>query len=144
MIQMTDDMRRWLELAPNDGVPCLVATATKDGHPQVSPKGSLAVFDPQTLCFWERSFRSSYDAIAENPHVVVYFRNPERTEIPYRGHALRFHGDARLVTEGPDWERAWSLANADEQARDPERKGVAVLIDVERIEDLSGKAIMER
>lgn len=141
---MTDDMRRWLELAPDDGVPCLVATSTKDGHPQVSPKGSLAVFDPETLCFWERSFRSSYDAIAENPHVAVYFRNPERTEIPYRGHALRFHGDARIVSEGPDWERAWDLTNADERARDPERKGVAVLIRVDLIEDLGGGVVMKR
>src|ERR1700734_257559 len=109
MIQMTDEMARWLEMAPRDGVPALVATSTKDGHPQVSPKGSVAVFDPETLCFWERSFRSSYDAVQENPHVVVYFRNPKRKdEIPHRGNSLRFHGDARLVTEGPDWERAWS------------------------------------
>lgn len=144
MIQMTDDMRRWLDLAPDEGVPCLVATATKDGRPQVSPKGSVAVFDPETLCFWERSFRTSYDAITENPQVVVYFRNPGRKEIPFRGSCLRFHGEARLVTEGPERDRAWELTNAAEQSRDPERKGVAVLIRVDLIEDLGGAVVMKR
>src|ERR1700722_7450689 len=128
MIHMTDEIRRWLEVAPDDGVPCLVGTSTKDGHPQISPKGSVAVFDPETLSFWERSFRSSYDAIEANPHIVVYYRNQKSAiEMPYRGSALRFHGDARIVTEGADWDRAWELTNKDEQARDPEKKGVAVL-----------------
>ncbi|HEV8019758.1 MAG TPA: pyridoxamine 5'-phosphate oxidase family protein [Candidatus Lustribacter sp.] len=144
MIQMTDDMRRWLEQAPDDGVPCLVGTSTKDGRPQISPKGSVAVFDPETLCFWERGFRSTYDAIAENAHVVVYLRNPQRTEIPYRGHCVRFHGEARIATDAAERDRAWALTNALEQSRDPERKGVAVLIRVDLIEDLGGVAVMKR
>jgi pyridoxamine 5'-phosphate oxidase-like protein len=144
MIQMTAEMGRWLDLAPEDGAPCLVGTSTKDGRPQISPKGSVALFDPETLSFWERSFRSSYGAIEENPQVVVYMRNPKRKEIPHRGAALRFHGVARIATSDAERERAWQLSSKGEQERDPERKGVAILIRVDLIEDLAGTVVMER
>jgi predicted pyridoxine 5'-phosphate oxidase superfamily flavin-nucleotide-binding protein len=145
MIQMTELMARLIAAAPDDGVPCLVGTSSKDGYPQISPKGSVAVLDPETLCFWERSFRSSYDAIEANPHIVVYYRNQKSSiEMPYRGSALRFHGDARVVTEGPERDRAWELCNKDEQARDPEKKGAAILIRVDKIEEISGNVVMQR
>ena len=145
MVKMTALMRDLLARATDDGVPCLVGTASNSGYPQISPKGSVAVFDERTLSFWERSFRSAAAAIRENPRVVVYYRNAARTaEIPYRSAAMRFHGTARIVESGPERERAWALTIPFEQERDPERKGVAVLIDVERIEELSGAVIMAR
>jgi predicted pyridoxine 5'-phosphate oxidase superfamily flavin-nucleotide-binding protein len=145
MIQMTELMARLLKDAPDDGVPALVGTSSKDGHPQISPKGSVAVFDPETLSFWERSFRSSYEAIEANPHIVIYYRNSKRqAEMPFRGGALRIHGAARSAADGPDRDRAWELTNADEQGRDPEKKGVAVLVRVDKIEELSGVVVMQR
>ena len=145
MIKMDDLIARLLKDAPDDGVPCLVGTSSKDGHPQISPKDSVAVFDPETLSFWERSFRSSYEAIEANPHIVIYYRNSARQkEMPYRGGALRFHGEARIAAEGPDRDRAWELTHKDEQGRDPEKKGVAVLVRVDKIEELSGAIVMQR
>jgi hypothetical protein len=145
MIQMTELMARLLAAAPDDGVPCLVGTSSKDGHPQISPKGSVAVYDEQTLSFWERSFRSSYEAIETNPHVVIYYRNAARaSEMPFRGAALRFHGEARVAATGPERERAWELTNATEQGRDPEKKGVGILVRVDKIEELSGAIVMQR
>jgi general stress protein 26 len=131
--------------ASSDGVPCLLGTASRDGHPQISPKGSMAVFDAQTLSFWERSHRSAQRAITENPNVVVYYRNAARAkDIPYRSAALRFHGRARIVESGPARDRAWELMDTFEKERDPDRTGVAVLIDVDLIEELSGNVVMRR
>ena len=145
MINMTPLMRDLLASALTDGVPCLVGTASKSGHPQISPKGSVAVFDERTLSFWERSFRSAAAAISQNSRVVVYYRNHARAaEIPYRSAAMRFHGSARIVDSGPERDRAWDLTVPLEQEKDPDRKGVAVLIEVDRIEELSGAIIMER
>ncbi|CAN0016298.1 unnamed protein product [Phaeothamnion confervicola] len=145
MIEMTPLMRDLLAKALADGVPCLIGTATKAGHPQISPKGSVAVFDAKTLCYWERSFRSALAAVRDNPRVVVYYRNAARTaEIPYRAAAIRFHGAARIVESGPERDRAWELTNREEQLKDPDEKGVAILIDVDRIEELSGAVIMQR
>jgi predicted pyridoxine 5'-phosphate oxidase superfamily flavin-nucleotide-binding protein len=145
MIKLTSLMRELLSKALDDGVPCLVGTASADGRPQISPKGSIAVFDEETLCYWERSHRSSETRLTENPKVVVYYRNPMRSaEIPYRAAAMRFHGTTRIAAAGPDREKAWNLTNVMEQEKDPTRTGVAVLIRVDLVEELSGAVIMKR
>ncbi len=144
-IKMTEVMRRFLEQALEDGAPPLIGTATAGGDPQISPKGTLAVYDEGTLCFWERSYRTSYDAIVENPRVIVYCRNQARAkEVPFRNAALRFRGVARIASDEAARERVWNLSPPAEQARDPERKGLAILIRVDRIEDLAGQVIMRR
>ena len=145
MIRLTDQMRDLLKSAISDGTPCIVGTASKDGRPQVSPKGSVAVYDDEHLCFWERSFRSSYAQISENPQIVIYYRNAARApEMPYLGGAIRFHGVGRIIKEGPERDRAWALTPIEERNRDPDGKGCAVLVRVDRVEELSGKTIMQR
>jgi hypothetical protein len=145
VIKISPVIRDLLSKALADGTPCLIGTASKDGRSQISPKGSLAVFDEQTLCYWERSHRSSQAHIEHNPHVVVYYRNAARAaENPYRSSAIRFHGTARIICDGAERERAWQLTNSEEQSKDPEKKGFAVLIDVVLIEELSGAIIMKR
>jgi predicted pyridoxine 5'-phosphate oxidase superfamily flavin-nucleotide-binding protein len=145
MIKMTELMRNLLRSALADGTPCLVGTASRDGKPQISPKGSVGVLDDGTLFYWERSLRTAYAHIGENPHVVVYYRNFARTsEIPYPGAAMRFHGRARIVKAGPEREKVWDATIPAERERDPKKAGVGVLIDVDRIEQLSGAVIMQR
>jgi predicted pyridoxine 5'-phosphate oxidase superfamily flavin-nucleotide-binding protein len=144
MISLTPLMKELLDKALEDGTPCLVGTASKDGRPQISPKGSVAVFNGDTLCYWERSHRSSQARIGENPHVVVYYRNPARKENPYRAGCIRFHGRARIVADGPERERVWQLTNHEEQSKDPEKKGVAVLIELDLVEQIDSKVIMQR
>lgn len=145
MIAMTDLMAELLDKALADGTPCLLGTASKSGDPQIGPKGSIARYDGQTLSFWERSFRSTLAHIKENPRVVVYYRNPGRaSEMPFRGAALRFHGNARVVDDPKVRERVWELTVPLEKEKDPERKGVAILIDVDLIEELSGTVVMKR
>jgi hypothetical protein len=144
-IKITDEIKRFLDCGFADNAAPLIGTASKDGDPQISPKGTVAVFDDETLCFWERSYRSSYSALAENPKTVVYYRNPARgKDVPFRNAALRFRGVSRIATAEAERDRVWTLSPAAEQARDPERKGVAILIRVDLIEDLSGQVIMRR
>ena len=102
MIKITPVMKDLLDKALADGTPCLIGTASKDGHPQISPKGSVAVFNDDTLCYWERSHRSSQKRLGENPYVVVYYRNPARKENPVsrRLHPLSRQGAARHQRAG--------------------------------------------
>lgn len=145
MIKMTDLMRNLLNSALADGTPCVVGTSTKDGHPQISPKGSVVVFNDDTLCYWERSGRSALKRVNENPHIVVYYRNAARMkEMPYRAGIIRFYGDARVLTEGADRDKVWELIPEAERKPDPEKKGAAILVRVDRIEEISGNIIMQR
>jgi hypothetical protein len=145
VIKLTDLMRNLLNTALSDGTPCLLGTASKDGHPQISPKGSIVVFDDETLCYWERSRRSALKRIEENPHICVFYRNAARmAEIPYRAGCIRFYGDVSLVESGAARDKIWDLIPEAERKPDPEKKGMGMLIRVARVEELTGAVIMQR
>ena len=138
MIEITDEMKELLDNALADRMSCLVGTATTDGRPQISPKGSVMVFDRETLAYWERSLRSALDNVAENPHVVIYYNNSEQRV------RWRFYGTATVHESGPMREEVMSRTVQAELDRDPERKGVAVTVRVDLINELSGNVLQER
>lgn len=126
-----------LDSALADRVPCLLGTADKLGQAQISPKGSMMVFDATRLAYWERAGRTAIANIKANPKVVVFYRNPALKL------ALRFYGTATAVPEGALMEAVWSRTIPAEQEKDPERKGMAVVIDVHMVNDLSGKLLQQ-
>ena len=139
MIKITDDMRTLVNKALADDLACLVGTVGEDGYPSLGPKGSVLVFDDQTLAYWERSHRSSI----VNVKVVVYYRNPAaRDKLP--GGAVRFYGRAEVHESGPVREKVRAMVVPAELEKDPENKGIAVLIHVDRIGDLGGKTLQSR
>ena len=138
MIKLTEEMSELFETALADGFSCLVGTASKDGQPQISPKGSVMVFDDETLAFWERSKRSGLENIKENPKVVVYYNHPVKRV------RWRFYGEASIEESGPIREEVMSRTVQAELDRDPERQGVAVLIRVDQVGELSGNVLQQR
>jgi general stress protein 26 len=126
-----------LDTALDDKVPCLLGTADRMGQAQISPKGSMMVFDASRLAYWERAGRSAVANIRANPKVVVYWRNPALKL------ALRFYGTAGIVQSGALRDAVWARTIPFEQEKDPERKGVAVVIDVTLVNDLSGKVLQQ-
>ena len=138
MIELTDEMKELLDTALDDRLACLVGTASKDGRPQISPKGSVMVFDKDTLAYWERSLRSALDNVAENPHVVIYYNNSEKRV------RWRFYGTATVHESGPVRDEVMRRTIQAELDRDPERKGVAVVVRVDLINDLSGEVLQQR
>ena len=138
MINITDEMRQLIDNALAEGVCCILGTASKDGQPQISMKGSVLVFDRTTLAYWERARRSALDNVADNPQVVIFYRNPEK-RINWR-----FHGTATLYQDGAIRENVMSRTVQGELDRDPERLGAAVLISIDRITELNGNVVQER
>ena len=138
MIQLTDEMKELFDTALADGFACLVGTATKDGQPQISPKGSVMVFDDETLAYWERAKRSGLANLEENPKVVVYYSHPVKRI------RWRFYGEASIHDSGPIREEVMSRTVQAELDRDPERLGVAVLIRVDQVGELSGNILQQR
>ena len=125
MIQLTDEMKELLYSAVGDGMVPLVGTASKDGWPQISPKGSVMVYDQETLAYWERSKRSAMDNLAENPKVVIYYNNSAtRTR-------WRFYVTATIHETGTIRDDVMSKTIQAELDRDPERTGVAVLVKID-------------
>ncbi len=138
MIHIPDDMRELVDNAGADGVACALGTASRDGRPQISMKGSVMVYDRETLAYWERARRSALENIIENPQVVIMYRNPGK-RINWR-----FHGTAIVYEEGKIRDEVMSRTIQAELDRDPERNGMAVLVRVDRITDMAGNVLQQR
>ena len=119
---------------------CLVASVLPNGYAQVSPRGSVMVFDDTHLATWERGKGTTHDNLSEGAKLTVFFRKPElRADgtLP-KGGIARFYGVAHLHKSGHAYNEVWRRLIQPEKDRDPEKKGFAVLIKVERAEDLDG------
>src|ERR1041384_1711000 len=57
MIKLVDQMRELIDNALANGSPCILATASSDGEPDIGYKGSMMVFDNESLAYWERTKR---------------------------------------------------------------------------------------
>jgi len=110
----------------------LVAAVDETGKPLLSFRGSTAVFDDSRLSFWARNaMGGTIAAIRQNPNVALMYRSPA---VPM----LQFTGRARISDDEGERVRAFELAHPREQQSDPERKGVAVIVDLDEIKGVLG------
>ena len=110
-----------------------VATVCPDGTPNVSPKGTLAVWDDEHLVFLDLRSPRTMRNIASNPAMEVNVVDP----ILRKGY--RFKGTATVVSAGPQLERILDFCKrAPGPARD--RVRAAVLMRVERAAPLISPA----
>ena len=131
-IALTDEIRGHVNGALTTGHPMIVATVDPDGQPKLSFRGSIQVFSDHQLGFWARNAEgTTLASIAANPRVALMFRNPEGPVI------LQFYGRAR-VAAGAERDRVYDLSPEYERKQDPERKGVAVVVDLDKVEGLLG------
>jgi len=117
---------------------CLIATVLPNGFAQVTPRGSTMVFDDEHIALWERGRGSTSENLTDGTKVTIFFRKSLlRIEglLPLGGIA-RFYGTAAIHKSGALCEQVWNRLIQPEKERDPEKKGFAVLIKIERAEDL--------
>jgi hypothetical protein len=122
---------------------CLLASVLPSGFAQVTPRGGTMVYDDEHIGLWERGSGSTAENMADGSQLTIYFRKPSLREdgtLP-RGGIARFYGTAKIYKSGPVYEEVWRRLVQPEKDRDPEKKGYAVLIAVERAEDLAGQPL---
>jgi len=136
-IQLTDEMRERINNSLTEGNPVMVATASGSGMPDLVYKGSMMVFDTEHLAYWERALGTTLQNLKENPQVCVMYRNaPTRT-------FWKMFGTVELHESGETREAVMGRTIQLELDRDAERKGVAVVIRVDRVLE-AGKETMRR
>ena len=138
MINIDDEMRGLINNGLADGFPCMVGTASRDGQPQISMKGSVLVYDQESLAYWERSKRSALENVGENPKVVIFYRNMEKRL------NWRFYGTATIHEGDAVREDVMSRTVQAELDRDPDRQGVAVVVRLDKIAELTGNVLQTR
>lgn len=123
-----------VDAAYTDGLPMVVGTAGPQG-PDVAFKGSLMVWDRDHLAWWERALGEQLEALRVDPRVVALYRKPGSPP-------LRFYGEARFVEGGELRDQVWDRTVEGEKQNDPERRGFAVLVRVDRVRH--GRNVMQQ
>ena len=98
------------------------------------------VYDDEHLALWERGKGSTTANWHDGNKVTVFFRKSELRSagVLPKGGIARFYGKAEIHKSGAAYEEVWRRLVQPEKERDPDKKGFAVLIKVERAEDLEG------
>lgn len=137
----SEKVRVLLHSAWEDGYPCLVGTSGPNG-PNISPKGSLIVFDDDHLAYWERSKKKALENVRADDRVVVVYSNMQaQRDGRLDSGILRFYGRAELHESGPVRDAIFAKLNQREQTHDGADVGVGVLIRVEHAADVRGKPL---
>jgi len=76
-----------------------VATASKDGWPNVVPIGFVELVDDETIWIADNFMKKSYANVLENPKVSINVWGPET-----KG-CYQIKGTVEYVTSGPDFEK---------------------------------------
>jgi hypothetical protein len=142
MARIPKVLHEHINTAYKDNV-CLLGVALSDGYAQISPRGSVMVFDDERLAIWERSRGSTTDNLRDSTKLTIFLRKHElrQSGILPRGGIARFYGTAEIHESGPIYEEVWARLIEPEKKADPDQKGFAVLIAVERAEDLAGNPL---
>jgi len=121
----------------------LVGSVQPNGFAQITPRGSAQVYDDEHISLWERGRGSTNAAIEDGTKLTFFLRSPQLRAsgaLPNGGIA-RFYGTASVHKSGAIYDKIWERLIQPEKDRDPEKKGFAVLVKIERAENLAGQAL---
>lgn len=101
-ITITDDMRRIIE----DAGLSYVATVSPDGWPNLSPKGSVKVYDDTHIAFMDIASPNTIRNLKADPRIEI------NTIDVFRRRGYRFRGEAAILPVGDpvyEWLNDWLL-----------------------------------
>ncbi len=85
----------------DDGYPCLLATSGCEG-PNITPKGSMIVFDDTHLAYCECSNRAVLENLSHDKRVCVMYANfKAQRNGTLESDFLRFFGTVEIHESGP-------------------------------------------
>jgi hypothetical protein len=129
---LTPEITALVAGALDSGNVLLLAAVDRDHKPVLSFRGSTSVFSDAQLSFWARNAEGgTIDAIKQNPHVALMYRSQS---VPL----LQFAGRARITESAAERNRAFDISPEKEREKDPERKGRAVIIDLDEVKGVLG------
>ena len=132
-LQMDDAMRASFDGALAGGHPMLLSYVDEEGAPHLSLRGSVMTFGPDRLAMWARKATSGIaSAIATNPTVALFLRDPERRS------TYQVRGRAYVATDAEVRQAVYDQSPLVERQHDFAMLGAAVIIDLDLIEGWAG------
>src|SRR5215207_9722691 len=127
-IELTEEIRATINGALANGTPVVVAYVDERGQPRLSFRGSTQVFGDDQLAIWVRNAEGGLPrALAANPRVSLLYRNPQPRML------LTFEGRGRFDDAEATRTAVYERSPEVERNFDPERKGLALIVDLDRV-----------
>lgn len=131
-LTLTPEIKGLVNGALESGHPMILAVVDPHGGPHLSFRGSTQAHSDTQLSFWLRNAGGgAIAAIARNPQVAFMYRSATTP-------MLQFKGRARVATDAAERAAVFDAAPERERAMDAERKGLAVVVDLDRVEGVLG------
>ena len=132
-VRLTEEIKKLVDNALATRHPMMVAYVDPSGQPILSFRGSTQTFSDEQLAIWVRNSDGVFlNSIAKNSKVALMYRD-EETKATYQ-----FQGRARVSTDESARRRIYEKMGEAEKNHDPARTGVALIIDLDRVEGWSG------
>lgn len=136
-LELSDDMKRAVDTAFESRRPIVIAYVDENGAPQVSYRGSTQAYSDTQLAIWVRNPEGRIlESIEKNPAVaLVYGRfDPDGRDFMF------FRGRAHVDNSETVRNHVYEHAHEFERKQDEERKGLALIIDLDSVEGFFGGA----
>ena len=134
-LTLTDAIKEAVNGALGRGKPVAVSYVDESGQPHLSYRGTVQAYSDTQLALWTRDPKTGMaSAIAANPAMVLLYGdfNPENRLF------LTFRGRGRIDHDEVVRRRVFENSHPAEQERDKERRGVAIIIDLDSVDGLIG------
>ena len=123
MAKLTEEMKALIA-----GQQAYIGTASPDGKPSISLKGSTRVVDDEHIAFFELSGGRTWENVQKNPFVVIVVADRSKMQ------GYRFEGKVEeLLISGPLYEEAKKIAAA---MKIPVPPKAAIMVEIADIYDL--------
>jgi hypothetical protein len=131
---MTDAIKEAVNTALLSGNPMMIAYVRPDGYPSLSFRGSTQTWSDTALAVWVRNPDGGLlAALPHNEHVTFWYRRSDPVTM------YQFWGRARVQNDEETRELVYSHAPEPEQRLDQQRRGIPIIIELDRIEGRVGR-----
>lgn len=127
-LQLSDEIKGWVNNAYENRTPMVVVYVDTDGQPSMSMRGTVQAWSDTQLALWARGTGNIQNNITDRPQMTLWYRDPAART------TLQFRGSARITEDPEHRTQIFDSSPAAEQAADPERKGIAIIVDLERVD----------
>ena len=136
-LSLSEDMQRAVNTAFETLKPIVVSYVDENGAPQLSFRGSTQAYSDTQLAIWVRNPEGRIlESIEKNPAIALLYGTFEPTARAF----MIFRGRARVDGSDAVRRHVYEHAHAFERDKDKDRKGIALIIDLDSVEGFFGGA----
>ena len=136
-LSLSEDMQRAVNTAFETLKPIVVSYVDENGAPQLSFRGSTQAYSDTQLAIWVRNPEGRIlESVEKNPAIALLYGSFEPTARAF----MIFRGRARVDGSDAVRRHVYEHAHAFERDKDKDRKGSALIIDLDSVEGFFGGA----